>query len=69
MAILKDFREYLAEKLNPAQPAIATDEGTAGPDNIVDWKTAYSEIEIVHRSVEIIINACVKIPYLIKSGP
>ena len=54
----RGFREWVAEKLNPAQPSIASLEPFASPETIVDYEQAYREIEVVHRSVDIIINAC-----------
>ena len=51
------WRQWVSEKLNPVQPSIAAQEPFSSPDNIVDFKKAYREIEIVHRSVDIIINA------------
>ena len=56
------WREWVSEKLNPAQPSIASLEPYASPETIVDFEQAYREIEIIHRSVEMIINACVDIP-------
>ena len=56
------WREWISEKLNPAQPSIASLEPYASPETIVDFEQAYREIEIIHRSVEMVINACVDIP-------
>ena len=53
------WRQYLSEKLNPVQPSIASQEPFSSPDNIVDFEKAYREIEIVHRSVDIVINALI----------
>jgi HK97 family phage portal protein len=64
------WRQWLSEKLNPAQPSIAALEPFASPETIVDYEQAYREIEIIHRSVEMIINACVEIPLIVEgSGP
>lgn len=65
MAELKDtprWREWLSEKLNPAQPSIASLEPYASPETIVDFEQAYREIEIIHRAVEMVISACVDTP-------
>jgi HK97 family phage portal protein len=64
------WRQWLSEKLNPAQPSIAALEPFASPETIVDYEQAYREIEIIHRAVEMIINACVEIPLIVEgSGP
>lgn len=64
------WRQWLSEKLNPAQPSIASLEPFASPETIVDYEQAYREIEVIHRSVEMIISACVEIPLLVEgSGP
>lgn len=54
----------IVNKFNRAQPAIASQQGEAFPENTIDYKEAYKEIEVVHRSIEIIINALCEIPYL-----
>lgn len=63
------WREWIAEKINPAQPSIASAEGEAPPANIFDFKTAYNDIEIINRAVTMIINACVEIPFIVEGGP
>jgi HK97 family phage portal protein len=62
------FRGWLAEKLNPAQPSIASLEPFASPETITDFEQAYREIEVVHRSVEMVINACVEIPLIVEGS-
>ena len=65
---LKGFRRWAADrlKLNPAQPSIASLEPYASPETIVDFEQAYREIEVVHRAVEMIINACIEIPLIVE---
>ena len=65
---LKGFRRWAADrlKLNPAQPTIASLEPFASPETIVDFEQAYREIEVIHRSVEMIINACIEIPLIVE---
>jgi HK97 family phage portal protein len=64
------WRQWISEKLNPAQPSIASLEPFASPETIVDYLQAYREIEIVHRAVEMVISACVEVPLIIEgSGP
>ena len=62
------FRGWLAEKLNPAQPSIASLEPFASPETITDFEQAYREIEVVHRSVEMVINACTEIPLVVEGS-
>ena len=64
------WREWVSEKLNPAQPSIASLEPFASPETIVDYEQAYREIEIIHRAVEMVISACVDTPLKITgNGP
>jgi len=62
------LRGWMAEKLNPAQPSIASLEPYASPETIVDYEQAYREIEVVHRSVEMVINGCVEIPLIVEGN-
>ena len=60
--------KYISQKLNPAQPAIAAMAGnTISPQNIVDYKDAYREIEIVNRCIDIIVGACADIPFEVEA--
>jgi len=63
---MSSFRGWLVEKLNPAQPSIASMEPRVLPETIVDFEQAYNEIEIIHRSVEMVISACVEIPLIVE---
>lgn len=64
------WRSWLSEKLNPAQPSIASLEPYASPETIVEYQQAYRDIEIVHRAIEMIVNACVEIPLIVEgAGP
>lgn len=62
------WRQWLSEKINPAQPSIASLEPFASPETIVDYEQAYREIEVIHRSVEMIISACVDIPLIVEGN-
>ena len=62
------WRQWLSEKLNPAQPSIASLEPFASPETIVDYEQAYREIEIIHRAVEMVISACVDVPFIVEGG-
>lgn len=64
------WRTWVSEKLNPAQPSIASLEPFASPETIVDYEQAYREIEIIHRAIEMVISACVEVPLIIEgNGP
>jgi len=64
------WRQWLSEKLNPAQASIASLEAYASPDTIVEYEQAYRDIEVVHRAIEMVINACVEIPLIVEgNGP
>lgn len=61
---------WIRNKLNPVQPHIHSREPFVQPDNNVDFRAAYDQIEIIHRSIEMIVSACVEIPFSISgSGP
>jgi HK97 family phage portal protein len=59
---------WLVEKLNPAQPQIHTRQPFASPQSNVDFRAAYDQIEVIHRAVEMIVSACVEIPFEITDG-
>jgi HK97 family phage portal protein len=64
------WRQWLSEKINPAQPSIASMEPYASPETIVDYEHAYREIEIINRAVQMVVNACVDIPLVVEGdGP
>tara|TARA_R110000868_G_scaffold204343_3_gene452422 strand:+ start:146 stop:1408 length:1263 start_codon:yes stop_codon:yes gene_type:complete len=64
------WRQWLSEKLNPAQPSIAAKEPFASPSSIVAYENAYKDIEVVNRCVELIINALAEVPIIVEgSGP
>lgn len=62
------WRQWIAEKLNPAQPSIASLEPYASPETIVDFEQAYREIEVVHRAVEMVVSACVEVPLIVEGN-
>lgn len=62
------WRQWVAEKLNPAQPSIASLEPYASPETIVDYEQAYREIEVVHRAVEMVVSACVEVPLIVEGN-
>jgi len=68
MGLIKSFNTYIQTKLNPAQRYIAAQDPYSAPQNIIDFETAYREIDVVHRSIEIIINAAVSVPLKVEGG-
>lgn len=56
-------------KFNRAQPSISANETEVAPDNIVDLQLAYQQIEVINRSVELIINGLAEIPFVVEDGP
>lgn len=62
------WRSWLSEKLNPAQPAIASANTITSPESIVEYEQAYQEIEIINRSVNMIVSACAEIPLIVEGN-
>ena len=60
------WREWISEKLNPVQPSIAVQEPFASPENIVSYERAYRDIEIINRSVDLVINALIEVPLVVE---
>lgn len=57
-------------KLNPVQSYIHSREPFVQPDSNVDFRAAYDQIEVVHRAVDMIVSACVEIPFAVSGeGP
>ena len=69
MGIIKDFRQYLVEKLNPAQYRIAESEGTQiGTDSKpLTYAQAFRKLESVNRSVNLLVSAASSLDYDVKS--
>jgi len=62
------WREWVAEKLNPAQPSLAAAQPYVSPEVVADYKQAYREVEVVNRSIELIINGLIEIPIIVEGG-
>lgn len=62
------IEKLTVEKLNPAQSFIASKDPYNLPETIVEYESAYREIEIVHRSIEVIVNAAVSVPLTVDGG-
>lgn len=61
--------QWIREKLNPIQPYLQSQEPLIQPDSNVDFRAAYDQVEIIHRCIEMIINATVLVPFEITAGP
>lgn len=62
------WRRWIAEKLNPAQPSLAAAEPYASPETILDFEQSYREVDVVNRSVELIINGLIEVPLIVEGG-
>jgi HK97 family phage portal protein len=62
------WRQWVAEKLNPAQPSLAAAQPYVSPEIIADYKQAYREVEVVNRAIELIINGLIEIPIIVEGG-
>lgn len=68
MGIITNFRQYLVEKLNPAQERIAQAEGTqlGSEANLITYQQAFKKLESVNRSVNMVVSAASSLDYDIK---
>lgn len=60
---------WLKEKLNPIQPYLQSQEPLIQPESNVDYRAAYDQVEIIHRCVEMIVNAVAGVPFAVENGP
>ena len=59
--------ERLREKLNPAQAEIVVEQGTdVGTSQSTSYLTAFQDLEVVNRGVNMIVSACSSLDYDIK---
>ena len=57
-------RDWVVEKLNPAQSEISTSEGTdIGTTASYNYLTAFKNLEVVNRGVSMIVSACASLDY------
>lgn len=64
---MAQWTNWIREKLNPAQSYIHTRSPVVSPDSNIDFRNAYDQIEVVNRAIEMIVSACVEIPFDISS--
>jgi HK97 family phage portal protein len=61
------FWTNLVEKLNPAQPIIAMEEGsTVNTTYSIGYKYAFNKLESVNRGVGMVVSACASLDYDVK---
>lgn len=65
---LERLRGWIVEKLNPAQPNIAADEGSSvqSTQRIVNYRNAFRSIDSVNRSINMVVSACSSLDYDVK---
>jgi len=65
---LERLRGWIVEKLNPAQPIIAADEGSSvqSTQRIVNYRNAFRSIDSVNRSINMVVSACSSLDYDVK---
>ena len=65
---LERIRNWIVEKLNPAQEQIYYDEGSSvgTTQSIRNYQTAFKNIDSVNRSVSMLVAACASLDYDIK---
>lgn len=65
---LERLRSWIVEKLNPAQPIIAADEGSSvqSTQRIVNYRNAFRTIDSVNRSINMVVSACSSLDYDVK---
>ena len=68
MGMMTNFRLWMVEKLNPAQPEIARDAGDiVNNQNLtITYEKAYEELDIVRRGVDMIVNGCASFEISVK---
>lgn len=67
MGLLTNTREWLVEKLNPAQERISQSEGSqVGSEAKISYLQAFKKLESVNRSVSLLVNAASSMDYDVK---
>jgi len=56
-------------KFQRGEPSITRGKLQISPSNTFSFVNAYREIEVVRRSIELIVNALTEVPYLVEGGP
>jgi len=67
MALIKDFKGWVREKLNPAQEEIQYEQGLdQGTTQTINYQQAFEKLEVVNRGVNMLVSACSSLDYDIK---
>jgi HK97 family phage portal protein len=67
MAWYHNTRDWVVEKLNPAQARIAQAAGTQiSTESKITYQQSFQKIEAVNRSVSMLVNACASLDYDVK---
>lgn len=67
MAWYNNPREWLREKLNPAQEYISRDQGVfINTDSSLTYLTAFEKLETVNRGVSMVVSGCASLDYDVK---
>jgi HK97 family phage portal protein len=68
MGFMSNTRDWIVEKLNPAQARIAQSEGTfVSTTATITYQQAFKKIEAVNRSVNMLVSACSSMDYDVKN--
>lgn len=67
MNVFQKSANWVREKLNPAQERIAQSEGTmVGTTSKLTYQQAFKRVDVVNRSVNMVVSACASLDYDIK---
>ena len=68
MGMMTNLRLWMMEKLNPAQPEIAREAGdiVGNQNNTTTYESAYEELDIVRRGVDMIVNGAASFDISVK---
>jgi HK97 family phage portal protein len=69
MGWITNAKNWVVEKMNPAQYVISRDEGiNVGTDAVLTYLQAYNKLETVNRGVNMIVSACSSLDYDVKDS-
>jgi HK97 family phage portal protein len=69
MGWITNAKNWVVEKMNPAQYVISRDEGTnVGTDAVLTYLQAYNKLETVNRGTNMIVSACSSLDYDVKDS-
>lgn len=69
MGWITNARNWVVEKMNPAQYVISRDEGiNIGTDATLTYLQAYNKLETVNRATNMIVSACSSLDYDVKDS-